>query len=50
MEYPILFSPEIKNWRPILRQWEFIFQENDNSNGEELHEELSNISINLTEK
>ena len=51
----ILLSPEIKEWTVILRDSEYLFQENGNSivhniNGEELNEELSDLSINLTEK
>ena len=51
----ILLGPGIKEWRAILRDLEYLFQENGNSivyniNGEELNEELSDLSVNLTEK
>lgn len=50
----ILLSPEIKERRAILRDSEYLLQENGNSivyniNGEELNKELSDLCANLTE-
>ena len=50
----ILLSPESKERRAILRDSEYLLQENGNSivyniNGEELNKELSDLCVNLTE-